>query len=267
MYPPVDSNLLYLLCYCGETDVNPTFDVRRSDRYPYCLIHYVHTGTLYVEYGRERFEVHSGESFLLPAYSAHHYYASVPAHVTWAEFYGVNSQTILDSIAQQHGIVINRHISCKLLHHMYCLIPVPPDFYDVSRVLSQLLTDLMQSLSLVPVAKSALQQAVEYIHSHPGDQLDTKMLAGLCGYSPSYFSRLFHRTYGTTVSQYIAQQRLELAKRLLENPSYSIAQIAESAGFSDSSHLIKSFRDAYGETPGMFRRHLSMYRSYAASNP
>ncbi len=264
MYPPVDSNLLYLLCKCGEADVTPTFDVRRNARYPYSLIHYVHSGALYVDYGQEHYEVPPGKSMILPAYSPHRYSAHVPSHVTWAEFYGVNSQTVLDSVAQQHGIVMDWQVSAKLLHYMHCLHPAPPDFYEVSRILSQMLTDLMQDLSLVPAAKSALQQAIEYIHSHPGDRLDTKTLAGLCGYSPSYFSRLFHRTYGTTVSQYIVQQRLELAKRLLENPSYSIAQIAETAGFSDSSHLIKAFRDAYGETPGLFRRHLSMYRSHNA---
>lgn len=254
-----DSNLLLILGCCGNVRIRPDFDIRRNGRYPYCLIHYIHSGMMYIDYEGELYTVHSGEIFLLPAYSTHRYYAHRSAYVTWAEFYGANSQAVLENAIRQNGLVVGKQASASLLPDLEALQSVCQEPYRASLAIYRLLLDLMEGIQLRPAAKPALQDAVQYIQSHLSEQLDAETLSDLCGYSVSYFSRLFHRTYGITVSQYISRQRLELAKRLLEQPGWSISQIAEKAGFSDSSHFIKLFRNAYGETPGVFRRHLSMY--------
>lgn len=254
-----DGNIFFILGCCGSVQTRPDFNVQRGGQYPYCLIHYVHSGTMYIDYKGELYSVHAGESFLLPAYSTHRYYTRHPAHVTWAEFYGVNSQNVFENAIAQNGPVINPQASTSLLQDLEALLQVNKDPYRTSLTLFRLLMNLMETIQLRPATKTALQDAIQYIQTHLTEKLDTETLAGLCGYSNSYFSRLFHRTYGMTVSQYILQQRLECAKRLLEQPEQSIAQIAEAAGFSDSSHFIKLFRKTYGETPNVFRRHLSMY--------
>lgn len=255
----LDNNTFFILGCCGSVRTRPDFNVRREGRYPYCLIHYIHSGTMYLDYNDAHYTVHSGESFLLPAYSTHRYYAQHPAQVTWAEFYGVNSQNVFENVIAQNGPVIKSQASTTLLHDLEALKHICKEPYRTSRTLFGLLMNLMEGIQLCPTAKPALQDAIQYIGTHLAEKLDTETLAGLCGYSNSYFSRLFHRTYGVTATQYILQQRLECAKHLLEQPEQSIAQIAESTGFSDSSHFIKLFRKTYGETPNVFRHHLSMY--------
>ncbi len=47
--------------------------------------------------------------------------------------------------------------------------------------------------------------------------------------------------------------RLTQVRFLLENSPYSITKIASDTGFSDISHLIKTFRDYYGTTPEAYR--------------
>lgn len=255
----LDSNLLLTVGCCANASVKPGFDIRRNGQYPYCLIHYICSGVMYIDYASEHYTAHPGEIFLLPAYSTHHYYAHHSGQVLWAEFYGVNSQAVFETVIRQNGLVIGEQSSVSLLHDLQALLDVRKDPYRASLTVFQLLMDLMEGTQLRPAGKTVLQQSIQYIQTHLAEKLDIERLAGLCGYSASYFSRLFHRTYGVTVSQYISRKRLELAKRLLEQPDLSVSQIAESAGFSDSSHFIKLFRDTYGETPGVFRRHLSMY--------
>ena len=74
--------------------------------------------------------------------------------------------------------------------------------------------------------------------------------------TPRYVQRLFE-TDGTTFSEFVRQQRLEKARRLLINPAHaktSIGTIALDAGFVDQSHFNHAFRRAYGMTPSDARR-------------
>jgi AraC-like DNA-binding protein len=60
-----------------------------------------------------------------------------------------------------------------------------------------------------------------------------------------------------TLSQWIIQQRLALARELLSDPqtrNATIAAIARRSGFRDPTHFTRRFRDAYGVTPREWRR-------------
>jgi AraC-like DNA-binding protein len=71
------------------------------------------------------------------------------------------------------------------------------------------------------------------------------------GLSPRQAQRLFAQT-GTTFTEYVGEQRLLLARRLLgeRHHRYSkISTIAYGAGFSDLSYFNRAFRKRFGETP------------------
>jgi AraC-like DNA-binding protein len=51
------------------------------------------------------------------------------------------------------------------------------------------------------------------------------------------------------------KRRLALARRLLETSDRPIAEIAQTLGFADQSHLTKLFRRETGVTPGQVRAH------------
>ncbi|GAA3593951.1 helix-turn-helix domain-containing protein [Klugiella xanthotipulae] len=68
---------------------------------------------------------------------------------------------------------------------------------------------------------------------------------------------LFQET-GTTVSTWVRQRRLDMARRELADPSrqHSIHEIAAGWGFADPSHFSKLFRATYGKSPREFRKQL-----------
>jgi AraC-like DNA-binding protein len=69
--------------------------------------------------------------------------------------------------------------------------------------------------------------------------------------SPRYLRKLFERE-GMTFSEYVLEQRLALAHRLLSDPRHAgdkIASVAFAAGFGDVSYFYRAFRHRYDLLP------------------
>lgn len=93
----------------------------------------------------------------------------------------------------------------------------------------------------------------EYIYSHIKERITIEDLADEYGVSASYLSRLFKRETGVSISAYIREQKIEVAKNLLRFSDYSMIEIANRLSFSSQSHFIQQFRDAVGMTPKKYR--------------
>lgn len=70
---------------------------------------------------------------------------------------------------------------------------------------------------------------------------------------PDAVSRMFKQMMGKGYSEYIKEQKLDRAIRLMDE-GYSVKDIAEQLGYSSSQYFIKVFKDAYGITPHQFRK-------------
>lgn len=93
----------------------------------------------------------------------------------------------------------------------------------------------------------------EYIYSHIKERITIEDLADEFGVSASYLSRLFKKETGVSVSAYIREQKMEVAKNLLRFSDYSMIEIANRLSFSSQSHFIQQFREAVGVTPKKYR--------------
>ena len=93
----------------------------------------------------------------------------------------------------------------------------------------------------------------EYIYSHIKQRITIEDLADEIGVSANYLSRLFKKETGISVSSYIREKKIELAKNLLKFSEYSMSEIAYRLSFSSQSHFIQQFRDVVGMTPKKYR--------------
>lgn len=93
-----------------------------------------------------------------------------------------------------------------------------------------------------------------YIDAHLGDMLDVPTLCQQIGVSRSNLYRAFGAEGG--VLRQIQARRLRRLRALLLDPSEtrSVAELALAHGFADKSHFTRLFKQAFGLTPGAFRR-------------
>ncbi|MCX5397666.1 GlxA family transcriptional regulator [Streptomyces sp. NBC_00102] len=68
------------------------------------------------------------------------------------------------------------------------------------------------------------------------------------------FTRRFREEVGISPGQWITQQRVEHARRLLESSGLSVDQIARQSGFGTATSLRQHFQAALGVPPTVYRR-------------
>lgn len=100
----------------------------------------------------------------------------------------------------------------------------------------------------------AVQRMIDWTEEHLTEEITLMELSRQVGYSPSYCSSQFHRLCGTTIRQYVAGRRLARAAVDLRDTDERILDIAVKYGFSSQEALTRAFRDAFGCTPGGYRR-------------
>lgn len=103
-----------------------------------------------------------------------------------------------------------------------------------------------------PIA-ARLQAAIAHVAKHYLRSIPESEVALLCNMSPSRFCHEFKAMFAVTFVEYLAQYRMERAKRLLANPTMSVADVAVSVGFNDPSYFTRVFRKQEGLSPSEYR--------------
>lgn len=93
----------------------------------------------------------------------------------------------------------------------------------------------------------------EYIDEHLSDGIQVSDIAKRCGMSYSYFAKRFLAVYGRSCKEYIEYMRLIKVEEFLQFTDFDLSYIAQETGFSDCSHMIRSFKKSRGVTPKQFR--------------
>lgn len=102
------------------------------------------------------------------------------------------------------------------------------------------------------LSRLQLQEVLDYIDHCLDRSLHLAELAGVLGLSQYHFSRLFKQSTGTAPYQYVLQQRMERASKLLRQRKYTVAEIALLVGYADQSRFTKHFKRYFGITPKRF---------------
>jgi len=122
-----------------------------------------------------------------------------------------------------------------------------------------------QQLS-VSLAKQAsemkvIQELQVWIADHVEKNLSVQVLAQRVAMSVRNFERVFTRETGCTPARFVAQMRVEAARRQLEDTDKGIEQIARNCGFVNADLLRRAFIRSVGSTPGRYRSRLSSRNS------
>lgn len=98
-----------------------------------------------------------------------------------------------------------------------------------------------------------IEHVVNYIHAHYTEPIRLETLAEIAYMSPTAFSQFFHLRTHKTVSDYIIDERIGHAIRLLVDSNMSILEICYASGFQNVSNFNRQFLKRRGCTPGQYR--------------
>jgi AraC-like DNA-binding protein/quercetin dioxygenase-like cupin family protein len=98
-----------------------------------------------------------------------------------------------------------------------------------------------------------LRRALEFMHDNYSRELSLEEIASAAYLSEYHFARLFKQITGVTPHVYLANLRLERARRLLAETTFSVSEIARMVGYQSQSHFTKIFKSVTGVTPRAYR--------------
>lgn len=93
----------------------------------------------------------------------------------------------------------------------------------------------------------------EYVRTHHMQEISMHDAAQAIGYSEAYFCRIFKQQFGQNFTAYLAEYRIEEAKKLLIQPNVNVKEVGQRVGYPDSSYFTKVFRRLAGVSPSEYR--------------
>jgi transcriptional regulator GlxA family with amidase domain len=108
------------------------------------------------------------------------------------------------------------------------------------------------------VDRRRLARVLDYVEADLEADLTVDRLASMACLSQFHFARAFEAAIGQSPHRYVSGRRLERAKALLATVDRTLVDIALALNFSCQANFNRAFRQATGQTPGEYRRNLSV---------
>ncbi len=96
----------------------------------------------------------------------------------------------------------------------------------------------------------------KYVEEHIKDELSLTVFGEITGRSPEYVSKIFKKTAGIGLKEYITAARIETAKRMLVETDEDINKIAEKSGYDNIRSFQRTFRAVVGMSAGDYRKRM-----------
>jgi len=174
----------------------------------------------------------------------------------WAISAGLAHNTANDHDLLEKGMLIYDALYswCKYLKkEKHTQNPVEHQLLDV---FTKYIAEQKTQKKKIPAWAQELKEIIQ-------DQIDTnlslslKEVSGELNVHPAYLSREFSKHFDNlSFGEYIRKQRIEKSIALLNNPDYSLSEIAYLTGFSDQSHFTRIFKKHIGQSPASYKKDL-----------
>ena len=156
-------------------------------------------------------------------------------------------------VLQENNIQANLLFQDKHSFHMQ-----EQSLYSIEHFLAWLQWILRRAgdcLAKMSNADSVVNRVRKFIAANiKKEDLSREAVANAVYLNPDYLSRLFKQQTGVSLSEYIQQQRLTLAKRLLTQTRLPVGDIALNLGYSSFSYFTRVFKAATGYAPLEYRK-------------
>ena len=135
----------------------------------------------------------------------------------------------------------------------------------IKNYLEILLVNLMRSetekedsevlfLSQEKVGEQVAEQVIRYLKQHLYERITIADVCGSLNYNKSYIFQQFKKATNCSVMAYFTRMKIERAKRMLRETSFSVTEISDRLAFDTPNYFSKTFRRITGYTPLQYKK-------------
>ncbi|MCI5650402.1 MAG: AraC family transcriptional regulator [Fusicatenibacter sp.] len=227
------------------------------------VIHYVISGSGFLEYQKKRWHLKAGQSFLICPYMTVLYYPDKedPWEYVWVDFVGKEVGAFLERCSMNESHPICGFLSWKKLSPVFeqlgTIDPYQTNRKEAGGLLVTLLGIYEDAFGAVDSKRKVegdhrLEMALILIQSnYHKNQFHVETLCDMMHMSRVTLYRLFLQHIGSSPADYLLSYRLKQAKKLLIM-GMSVKGTAISCGFSDPFYFSKVFKKQMGISPSEY---------------
>jgi YesN/AraC family two-component response regulator len=101
---------------------------------------------------------------------------------------------------------------------------------------------------------STVERVIQFVRSAMPGEVTLAEAAAHVHLNASYLSHLFKQQTGRNFVDFVLEQRMEAAKRLLADTALRVSEIAQRLGYSDIAYFSNTFKKWTGLTPSEYRK-------------
>ena len=121
---------------------------------------------------------------------------------------------------------------------------------DACAEMLPVIAEYIENNNLLYDAKQTVGQMIkDYVKNNIDKKITLADLSYTLHCSTVTLTKHFKEEFGLTIMDYVTEKRMKMASKLLLEGSYSVHEIAEKCGFSDSEYFSRCFKDYYGDSP------------------
>lgn len=201
----------------------------------------------------------AGSVVIFKPYQKQRYHAIEETYIDhWLHF--TSSRPILDEhFPFGTPIVMNQPERFYELFHIICT-----QYYGASQYQDAILNNLVESfvymigdenkMGKFPDIYYDLVSLRKELYYNPSEKWTITSMAERLNISSGYLHALYQQYFHTTCMNDVITSRIKFARELLASTNFSIAEIAEQCGYSNTEHFIRQFKLNTGITPGLYRK-------------
>lgn len=237
------------------------WDGRRRGQTPFTVLQHTISGTGRLRYESRGYRVNAGETLLVLVPHNHRYWLEKGERweYFWISMNGEEALRIHRLILAAAGPVLKLQ-QATIDHLADCSLRLvkgaetPASASAVAYEAAMVLYDDVFGSHAFAADRSAMQIVIDHIHANLDKPLPVGELARVSGLSRAHFSRVFAESEGVPPAEFVLQQRMQRAAKLLTKAAFiPVKEVAIMSGFDDANYFSKVFRRIYGINPTEFR--------------
>lgn len=103
-----------------------------------------------------------------------------------------------------------------------------------------------------------IKMITDAVHDFSNKDISLKTLAAQLNMHPSYLGSIFRQQTGFYFNDYLNEERLKYAAKLMEDNRVRLKDIADMVGFSSQTYFNRQFKKRFNSSPNAYRRELKL---------